>query len=989
MASGALQLHRAEQEQIEHENRDDDYYGLFDEQKAKDALLSSRVLKCLRDCFNWQKKSRVSPEASALMSGGEPQLPSDYFINPEYWPRTPWVLKSYLWLAQLCHHVVHNSSYFNNGVTLAICIAGINVGIQTYPDMDTDPFVDFLDMLILVVFTLEMAFKIIMEGFAPIRYLTGPEWKWNIFDATIIILSYPIPVFLQIFGGNSIALLRLIRLARLGKLIKRIPALRMIIQGLVAGMSSIKYVIVLLVLVFYLYGVLGFYLFSANDPFHFGSLPMAMLTMFRVSCLDNWGDIMFQNIFGCDYYPDVYVMPPSPSPPTNDTTNAGGGAASSNGTGTSVDPMFYCNNPQANLSTGVIFFVSFVVISALIMLSLFIGAVTVAMVDSMDDLKKMNAEKKAKAAKKINEKRARRVASKHKEEKQRKEGGQLEGGQLSMKETPGDGDGEDDDDEDPHDTPEKVNALMGKYPWLAPFYLYKLYFLHQADLEAISVKEEMAVSLKIAVGSVGKLSRDMEQANAHALDRRNPLEVSYVKASKVVRLLIQTSWFRNLMTLVILASSILVGAQTDYRLMRYEENVKFMDALDLLILLIFTGELVLKFIALEFLPLRFFRDSFNNFDLLVVVGSWIPGAGGTVIMLRLLRLLRVLKLIKSLPQLAVMINAIYNGLQSIAYIGLVMLLFFYVASIIALLLFQKSDPWNFGSLHKAFITLFRGVTLDSWTANCYTLMFGCDVYQGVYHQFPDQCTHPVAHGILAPAFYVVLILIGTQVLLSLFIGVISTSMDDSRDAQIAEQELELRLEATAKKLMLTPERIEAFRSVFALLDLDCGGTIDFEELKIGLESIDAQLSDEDIIKILLRIDPEGMGLDINGFINFMVETPMFSTGAQLVKLLKAFGQFGGGVGGLKKNKRKVKWWKRYQQAFSDLLAGGSAARVHAEEMEAALMIQDVWTDRRTARKVQAETKLKLEAMQREKIQARLEIQRGLQQEKEDDRKKES
>jgi hypothetical protein len=33
-------------------------------------------------------------------------------------------------------------------------------------------------------------------------------------------------------------------------------------------------------------------MFSENDPTNFGSLHLAMLTLFDVATLDNWGDIM-------------------------------------------------------------------------------------------------------------------------------------------------------------------------------------------------------------------------------------------------------------------------------------------------------------------------------------------------------------------------------------------------------------------------------------------------------------------------------------------------------------------------------------------------------------------------------------------------------------------------------------------------------------------------------------------------------------------------
>jgi voltage-gated sodium channel len=40
---------------------------------------------------------------------------------------------------------------------------------------------------------------------------------------------------------------------------------------------------------FYIYAVAGVHLFGASDA-DFGSLPVALLTLFRVVTLDNWGD---------------------------------------------------------------------------------------------------------------------------------------------------------------------------------------------------------------------------------------------------------------------------------------------------------------------------------------------------------------------------------------------------------------------------------------------------------------------------------------------------------------------------------------------------------------------------------------------------------------------------------------------------------------------------------------------------------------------------
>ena len=106
------------------------------------------------------------------------------------------------------------------------------MGIQTYAGMETDPVVTTIDNIILITFCVEILVKMCAEGMAPWRYFSGPEWRWNNFDFVIVMLCMP---FVDL--GNSIALLRLFRLMRLAKLVRKIPALQMIIMGLVGGLG--------------------------------------------------------------------------------------------------------------------------------------------------------------------------------------------------------------------------------------------------------------------------------------------------------------------------------------------------------------------------------------------------------------------------------------------------------------------------------------------------------------------------------------------------------------------------------------------------------------------------------------------------------------------------------------------------------------------------------------------------------------------------------
>ena len=68
------------------------------------------------------------------------------------------------------------------------------------------------------------------------------------------------------------------RLMRVMKLVKKIPQLQMIVMGLIGGMQSISYILLLLTIVLYLFAIMGIYAFGLNDTFHFGNLNVAMFS---------------------------------------------------------------------------------------------------------------------------------------------------------------------------------------------------------------------------------------------------------------------------------------------------------------------------------------------------------------------------------------------------------------------------------------------------------------------------------------------------------------------------------------------------------------------------------------------------------------------------------------------------------------------------------------------------------------------------------------
>ena len=313
------------------------------------------------------------------LEGEEGPFVTDKYILPDEWSGLG---RAYIRNVGIPARNVALSDTFNGIILVAIIIAGLLVGIQTYPGMETDTVIVTIDNTILVTFCVEILLKMGGEGLAPWRYFTSKEWRWNNFDFIIVMLCMP---FVDL--GNSIALLRLFRLMRLAKLVRKVPQLQMIIMGLVGGLSSIGYILLLLFLVFYLFAIAGIYAFRENDPWHYGDLWTALLTLFRASTLEDWTDIMYINMFGCDTYTNVYISDEARQPDNRE---------------------YWCTFPQEKYWLTQIYFLFFIIISALVMLSLFVGAVTMSMTESMDEMKKEDEEKqkakmKAKQLKKLAE----------------------------------------------------------------------------------------------------------------------------------------------------------------------------------------------------------------------------------------------------------------------------------------------------------------------------------------------------------------------------------------------------------------------------------------------------------------------------------------------------------------------------------------------------------------------------------------------------------
>ncbi len=178
---------------------------------------------------------------------------------------------------------------FRTFIIVVIVLAGVLAGLETSASLVAkhSALLRALNLAVVAIFLAEIALKLVAHGRRPFDYFRD---GWNVFDCVIVALCL-LPV-----AGPFAAVIRLARVLRLLRLVSALPKLQLLVGALLKSLSAMGYVSILLVLLFYIYAVAGVNLFGKTDPLHFGSLGAALLSLFRIITLDNWGDIYFAQV---------------------------------------------------------------------------------------------------------------------------------------------------------------------------------------------------------------------------------------------------------------------------------------------------------------------------------------------------------------------------------------------------------------------------------------------------------------------------------------------------------------------------------------------------------------------------------------------------------------------------------------------------------------------------------------------------------------------
>uniref|UniRef100_A0A7S2F8U8 Calmodulin n=1 Tax=Florenciella parvula TaxID=236787 RepID=A0A7S2F8U8_9STRA len=192
----------------------------------------------------------------------------------------------------------------------AITMAAEYFGMPTwYSDL-----LDTCNLVFVGIFTFELVVKILGSGLH--SYFLD---SWNRFDAFIMFVTYfdlvadRVDIPLGAFDSIT-SKLRIFRLFRFVRVIRKNKTLNEMWETFVTALPSLWNALVLISLVFFVYGVLAVKLFAKvglnddlNSHAHFQNLGFSLLTLFRFSTGENWNGFMHSVMdqpAGCELNPE-------------------------------------------------------------------------------------------------------------------------------------------------------------------------------------------------------------------------------------------------------------------------------------------------------------------------------------------------------------------------------------------------------------------------------------------------------------------------------------------------------------------------------------------------------------------------------------------------------------------------------------------------------------------------------------------------------------
>ncbi|MFK7837102.1 MAG: ion transporter [Sulfitobacter sp.] len=169
------------------------------------------------------------------------------------------------------------SRWFTNAILGVIIFNTIALGLSTsdFVMERVGGLLRFLDNIVLTLFVGELLLK-----FYAYR-LSFFKSAWNIFDLAVVGLGL-LP------SQEGLSALRGLRVIRAMRLLSVVPQMRAVVQALLDALPGMGAVIVMISIVFYVFGVMATLMYGNSFDEWFGTLGRSLYSLFQIMTLESW-----------------------------------------------------------------------------------------------------------------------------------------------------------------------------------------------------------------------------------------------------------------------------------------------------------------------------------------------------------------------------------------------------------------------------------------------------------------------------------------------------------------------------------------------------------------------------------------------------------------------------------------------------------------------------------------------------------------------------
>lgn len=166
-------------------------------------------------------------------------------------------------------------------VVVTIAVNAVVLGLQTYDGVEErwGRTLDVVNGVCLTIFIVELGVRVAAYWPRPWAFFRN---GWNIFDFVVIAAAF-VPGVRQ----NS-TLLRLVRLLRVVRLVRVLPDLRVLLLGVWRSVPPLASIGAVTAMIVFVYGMVGWILFADELPEQWGNIGRAMLTLFVMLTLEDF-----------------------------------------------------------------------------------------------------------------------------------------------------------------------------------------------------------------------------------------------------------------------------------------------------------------------------------------------------------------------------------------------------------------------------------------------------------------------------------------------------------------------------------------------------------------------------------------------------------------------------------------------------------------------------------------------------------------------------